>query len=71
MSKSAERGKGCDMYRHTFYLISGETIEIQSEVKELSHAAFGQESAFIGSDNEKFYTIPLFSVGYIETEEIE
>ena len=71
MSKSAERGKGCDMYRHTFYLISGEKIEIKSEAKGLSHIAFGKESAFIGSDDEKFYTIPLFAVGYIETEEIE
>lgn len=57
-------------YRHTFYLISGEVIVAYSSSKELSHITFGNETAFIASDDEKYYTIPFFSVGYVETEEI-
>lgn len=58
-------------YRHTFYLISGEVIVTYSESKELARVTFGRETAFLASDGEKEYTIPFFSVGYIETEELE
>lgn len=59
-----------DKYRHTFYLISGEVIVAYSPNKELSHITFGNETAFLASDDRKYYTIPFFSVGYVETEEI-
>ena len=74
MWQSAERGKAVamvgDKYRHTFYLISGEVIVAYSPNKELSHITFGNETAFLASDDHKYYTIPFFSVGYVETEEI-
>ena len=59
-----------EKYRHTFYLINGEVLVAYSISKELTHITFGNETAFIASDNHKYYTIPFFSVSHIETEEI-
>ena len=59
-----------DKYRHTYYLISGEVIVAYSPNKELSHITIWNETALLASDDHKYYTIPLFSVGYVETEEI-
>jgi hypothetical protein len=74
MWQSAERGKAVamvgDKYRHTFYLVGGEVIVAYSSNKDLSHITFGNETAFFARDDHKYYTIPFFSVGYIETEEI-
>ena len=58
-------------YRHTFYLHSGEVLVAYSSVKDLTHISFGGESAFIADNGEVQYTIPFFSVSYIETEQIE
>ena len=75
MSKSAERGRAVykmrEKYRHTFYLISGEIFVTYSDSKDLSHITFGRETAFLASDGKKEYTIPFFSVGYVETEELD
>lgn len=59
-----------EKYRHTFYLINGEILVAYSASKELSHITFGNETAFIASNYNKYYTIPFFSVSHIETEEI-
>lgn len=59
-----------DKYRHTFYLISGEVLVTYSPSKELTHITFGNETAFLAGDERRYYTIPFFSVGYVETEEI-
>ncbi len=60
-----------DKYRHTFYLISGDPLEIETESRDLCHVTFGDETAFIVEGEHITYTIPFFSVGYIETEEME
>jgi hypothetical protein len=57
-------------YRHTFYLHSGEVIVTYSQVKDLTHLTFGEETAIIADDGKIQYTIPFFSIGYVETEEI-
>ena len=75
MSKRSESGrvvyKMREKYRHTFYLISGEVFVTYSESRELTHITFGRETAFLASDGKKGYTIPFFSVGYVETEELD
>lgn len=70
MSKSAERGKGCSMYQHTFYLLSGDTIVGESISPDLAHVTLGGETIFVVTDAEKQTSIPFFSVGYIETTEL-
>lgn len=59
-----------DKYRHTFYLLSGEVIVAYSPTKDLTHITFGRETAFLASDNDKYYTIPFFAVNYVKTEEL-
>jgi hypothetical protein len=59
-----------DKYRHTFHLISGEILVTYSPSKELAHVTFGKETAFFASNDDYSYTIPFFSVGYVDTEEI-
>lgn len=59
------------MYRHTFYLIDGTEKVSHSESAELGYMSFGREVAFIAYEDGLRYTIPFFSVGYIETEEVE
>ena len=74
MSKSAERRRVIYMleekYRHTFYLHSGEVLVAYSKVKDLTHISIDGETAFIADNGVVQYTIPFFSVGYVETEEI-
>jgi hypothetical protein len=55
-------------YRHTFYLLSGEILVGYSESKDIPHLTFGNETAFFTECDNIEYTIPFFSVGYIETE---
>ena len=59
-----------DKYRHTFYLIDGKALVTYSPSKELAHVTFGRENAFLACDDDKQYTIPFFSVGHVETEEL-
>lgn len=58
-------------YRHTFYLIDGKELSGYTEINGLCHITFGKETAFFLENEGVTYTIPFFSVGYIETEELE
>lgn len=71
MSKSAERGKGCDMYQHTFHLVGDEEIVVQAKSQELPTFKYGDLFTFIMDDGRTKYTIPVMSILYVETEEIE
>lgn len=71
MIKSAERGKGCDMYRHTFRLVGDEEISVQSKSKELPTFKYGDLFTFVMDEGRVRYTIPIMSVLYIETEKCE
>jgi hypothetical protein len=70
MGKSAERGKGRDMYRHTFHLVDGDEISLQSNGQELPTFKYGDLFTFIMDDGRTKYTIPVMSILYVETEEI-
>ncbi len=60
-----------DKYKHTFYLLDGTELVGYTETNGLCHITFGGETAFVVDDGESTYTIPFFSVSYIETEEME
>jgi hypothetical protein len=69
MGKSAERGKGCDMYRHTFVLVSGEEIPTYSKSDKIPTMQYGDTMTFIGKNGDVMYTVPVLSILYVDTEE--
>ena len=70
MSKSAERGKGCDMYRHTFVLVSGEEIVTHSDSREIPTMQYGQLYTFVQDEGKRRVTIPVLSILYVDTDEV-
>ena len=59
------------MYRHTFHLVSGEEIVAYSKSEEIPTYNYGDIHTFV-SEKEKFrISIPVLSILYVETEEME
>jgi hypothetical protein len=71
MRKSAERGKGCVMYKHTFHLVDGEEIVTYSKDVEIPTFHYGDVVAFVSDNGKMRYAIPVLSIMYVETEECE
>ena len=59
------------MYRHKFVLVSGEEIVAYSKAQDICHINYGDVFCFLGENQSVKYTIPVLSVLYVDTEEVD
>lgn len=59
------------MYQHTFHLIGDEEIVTYSKSQEIPKFNYGDLVTFCGENGKVKMTIPVMSILYVETVEIE
>lgn len=59
------------MYRNTFYLVNGDEIVTYSNSRELESYKYEDVAVFVSEKDKMRYTIPVISILYIETEEVD
>lgn len=59
------------MYRHTFVLVSGESIEATTKKRDIPTMRYGELYTFVADKGRVRVTIPVLSILYVDTEEVE
>lgn len=59
------------MYKHTFFLVGGETIETTTKKKDIPAMRYGQLYTFVIDNGRTRLTIPVLSILYVDTEEMD
>lgn len=59
------------MYRHTFHLVDGDEVVTYSKSREMPTFNYGDVVTFVAENGKFRYTIPVLSILYAETEEVE
>ena len=61
------------MYKHTFNLVDGQTLEMRTNCEAIPYFKYGDTVTFVVVSAERQYrlTIPVINILYIETELID